>query len=404
MDETDEHHYQEKIRQNNQVNEIAAKHKKGGINMAGLSDILGNEMVKEYFQKTLVNRQFSHAYILTGESGMGRKTIAKAFAMTLLCDKNAHLGKTDSDEEQLSLFEAFSGLTDEIENSDRNVSADPDEESEKIAVDPCGECHSCVQFLSDNHPDVIYVSHEKDSISVDDVREQITGTVQIKPYSSEYKIYIIDDAEKMTVQAQNALLKTLEEPPAYVIIFLLTTRADSFLQTILSRCITLKLKPLYDEVIRDYLMKELQVEKREADICTAFARGNLGKAIALSSSREFSDMRESVMNLLKNIQVLDIAQIMEILRQWKDDKFNINDCLDFMQLWYRDVLMFKATQDTAGFIFKEEYRFIREAAAKSDFRAIEEILEAIDKARIRLNANVNFELAMELMLLTIKEN
>ncbi len=328
--------------------------------MPGFSDVLGNDMIKEYFERTLANGQISHAYILTGEAGMGRKTLAKAFAMTLLCEEE---GK-----------------------------------------DPCGKCHSCIQFLSDNHPDVIYVRHEKDSIGVDDIREQINNTVQIKPYSSAYKIYIVDEAEKMTVQAQNALLKTLEEPPSYAVIFLLTTRADSFLPTILSRCITLKLKPLYDGIIRDYLMNKLSVPKSEADICTAFARGNLGKAISLASSEEFAAMRRVVMALLKNVRSMDIAEMQEMIKQWKDNKLDMEECLDFMQLWYRDVLMFKATQDTAGFIFKDEYRYIKETADTSSFHGIEEILEAIEKAKKRLDANVNFELTMELMLLTIKEN
>ena len=111
-----------------------------------------------------------------------------------------------------------------------------------------------------------------------------------------------------------------------------------------------------------------------------------------------------VLALLKNVRSMDIAEILEMLKQWKENKLDIEECLDFMQLWYRDVLMFKATQDTAGFIFKDEYRYIREAADKSSFHGIEEILEAIEKAKKRLDANVNFELTMELMLLTIKEN
>ena len=332
--------------------------------MSGFSDILGNERIKEYFKRTLDRGQISHAYILTGEAGMGRKTLAKAFAMTLLCEKNR----------------------------------------EGMVGEPCESCHSCVQFLSDNHPDVIYVTHEKEGVGVDDIREQLNGTALIRPYSSPYKIYIVDDAEKMTVQAQNALLKTLEEPPAYVVILLLTTRSDAFLPTILSRCITLKLKPLYDDVIREYLLEKLPISKSEADICTAFARGNLGKAIALASSEDFSRLRRSVTSLLRSESALDISQIIEVLKQWKEEKMDMNECLDFMQLWYRDVLMFKATQDTVGFIFKEEYRSIREISSRSSFHGIEEILKAIDTARMRLGANVNFELTMELMLLTIKEN
>ncbi|MBP3701503.1 MAG: DNA polymerase III subunit delta, partial [Lachnospiraceae bacterium] len=146
------------------------------------------------------------------------------------------------------------------------------------------------------------------------------------------------------------------------------------------------------------------VQKGDADVYTAFARGNLGKAIALSSSDSFADMRYSVMSLLKNARTMDIAQMNETVKKWKEDRLDIQECLDFMQLWYRDVLMFKATQDTAGFIFKEEYKYIREASAKSSFRGIEAILEALEKAKQRLDANVNYELTMELLLLTIKEN
>ena len=306
-------------------------------------------------------QKVSHAYILNGEDKSGKMMLAEAFAMALQCE------------------EAIS--------------------------EPCMNCRSCRQAVDHNQPDIIYVSHEKPNvISVDDIRHQINNDIVIKPFSSKYKIYIVDEAEKMTVQAQNALLKTLEEPPAYVVILLLTTRADAFLPTILSRCITLKLKPLYDEVIRDYLMDHLQVQKEDADLYTAFARGNLGKAIALSSSDSFVEVRFSVMSLLKNSRNMDIVQMLETVKQWKEDRLQIQECLEFMQLWYRDVLMFKATQEIEGIIFREEYKFIREMASKSSFRGIEEILEALDKARQRLEANVNYELTMELLLLTIKEN
>lgn len=365
--------------------------------MPGFSDILGNEMIKEYFERTLSSGQISHAYILTGEAGMGRKTLAKTFAMTLLCEENHR----DHDADQISLFDTMT--IGDFSDMDSGESQSWNSGTE-VKKDPCGRCHSCIQFQTDNHPDVIYVTHAKESISVDDIREQINGTVQVKPYSSPYKIYIVDEAEKMTVQAQNALLKTLEEPPAYVVILLLTTRADSFLPTILSRCITLKLKPLYDDVIRDYLMDRLHVQKADAEVYTAFARGNLGKAIALSSSDSFADMRYSVMSLLRSGRSMDMILMLETVKRWKEDHLNIQECLEFMQLWYRDVLMFKATQDMAGLIFREEYKYIRETSMKSSFRGIEAILEAIDKAKQRLDANVNYELTMELLLLTIKEN
>lgn len=329
--------------------------------MLRFEDILGHEQIKEYFKNALERHQVSHSYILTGEAGMGRKTLANAFAMALQCERGE--------------------------------------------AEPCGECHSCRQFLSGNHPDVIYVRHEKvGSIGVDDVREQIINDVTIKPYSSPYKIYIVDQAELMTVQAQNALLKTIEEPPEYAVIFFLTTNSDSFLPTIISRCTVLKLNPLYDQVIKDYLKEHQKISDHQADVCTAFARGNLGKAIALSNSEEFARMQEIVLELLKHVMDMPLHEMLASLKEMKEANLNVKDCIDFMQLWFRDILMFKATKDTSLFIFKDEYKYIKKIADHSSFDGIEKILEALDKVKVRLDANVNFELAMELMLLVMKEN
>ena len=327
--------------------------------ITGFEEILGNEMVKDHFKKAIANHKISHAYILTGEAGMGRKSIANAFAMTLLCEKGGS--------------------------------------------EPCMSCHSCKQVMSGNHPDLIYVTHEKPgSIGVDDVREQINDTIMIRPYSSYYKIYIVDEAEKMTVQAQNALLKTIEEPPSYAVIILITTNQEAFLPTILSRCVQMKLKPLKDFTIKSYLTQNLHIPEKDADICAAFARGNLGKAIHLASSDEFKELFQKVMVLVKNVGTMDISMLLDCIREMKEQNFDIGEVLDLMQLWYRDVLMFKVTKDMNLLIFKDEYKMINETGEKVDYAGLEAILAAIDTARTRLNANVNMELAMELLLLTMK--
>ena len=329
--------------------------------MAGFQDILGHEMIKDHFRKAIENHKVSHAYILSGEEGMGRKSLANAFAMTLLCEK---------------------GLKE-----------------------PCMECHSCKQMLSDNHPDVIHVTHEKPgSIGVDDIRKQINDTIMIKPYSSYYKIYMVDEAEKMTVQAQNALLKTIEEPPSYAVIILMTTNPDAFLPTILSRCIQLKLKPLRDYVVKGYLVEKLGVPVEKAEVYAAFARGNLGKAIHIASSEEFGELYRAVLTLLKNIKNMDLPALLEFIKKLQEDHLDINECLDFMQLWYRDILMYKVTKDMNLLIFKDEYKTVSEICSHSSYEGLEAVLEAIDKAKQRLDANVNTELALELMLLTMKEN
>lgn len=329
--------------------------------MLKLNEILGHEQIKEHFTNAVQTGKISHAYILSGEAGMGRKSLAHAFALSLLCEK---------------------GLPQ-----------------------PCMQCHACKQVLSGNHPDLIHVTHEKPaSIGVDDIREQINDTIMVRPYSSYYKIYIVDEAEKMTVQAQNALLKTIEEPPSYAVILLLTTNPDAFLQTILSRCVQLKLKPLRDSVVKEYLIQSLQVEESQAEIYAAFARGNLGKAIHLAESEDFKQMYEQLMKLLKGLKDGDITELLDQIKSFKDNNLDIRECLDFMQMWYRDVLMYKTTKDINLLIFKDEFTTIKTMSTLSGYEGLEKILEAIDKVRIRLDANVNMELAMELMLLTMKEN
>ena len=329
--------------------------------MPGFQDILGHEQIKEHFQSAVRTGKVSHAYILDGEAGMGRKTLANAFALSLLCEKGG--------------------------------------------PEPCMECHACRQVLSGNHPDLIYVTHEKPaSIGVDDIREQLNDTIQVRPYSGSHKIYIVDEAEKMTVQAQNALLKTIEEPPAYAVILLLTTNEDTFLPTILSRCVKLKLKPLKDETVREYLTSKLSVPERQAEIYAAFARGNLGKAINLAESEDFKRMYEALLSLLKHLKEWDISALLDCVHNLKEENLDIYECLDFMQMWYRDVLMYKTTKDINLLIFKEEFSAIRQMSTVSGYEGLEKILEAISKARVRLDANVNMELAMELMLLTMKEN
>ena len=329
--------------------------------MLGFNDILGHEQIKEHFRNAVQTGKVSHAYILSGEAGMGRKSLANAFALNLLCEK---------------------GLPD-----------------------PCMQCHACKQVLAGSHPDLIYVTHEKPaSIGVDDIREQINDTILVRPYSSYYKIYIVDEAEKMTVQAQNALLKTIEEPPSYAVILLLTTNPDAFLPTILSRCVQLKLKPLKDVVVKEYLIQSLGVEESQAEIYAAFARGNLGKAIHLAESEDFKRMYDEILHMLKHLKEADISELLDYIHKLREENLDIYSCLDFMQMWYRDVLMYKTTKDINLLIFKDEFSTIKSMSTVSGYEGLERILEAIDKARIRLDANVNTELVMELMLLTMKEN
>ena len=276
---------------------------------------------------------------------------------------------------------------------------------EKGEVEPCGVCHSCKQALGNNQPDIIYVSHEKpNTIGVEDIRTQINAGIGVKPYSSPRKIYIINEGEKMTVQAQNALLKTLEEPPEYAVILILTTQIEVLLPTILSRCVVLNMKPVSDALVKKYLMEELAVPDYKANICVAFARGNIGKAKLLASSEEFEKVKDEAITLVKYINDMEINEIVKAIKKISEYKFDVNDYLDILSVWYRDVLLFKATKDVNSLIFKEEIQQIMRMSDRSTYEGIETIVNALQQAKRRLDANVNFDLTMELLLLTIKEN
>lgn len=256
-----------------------------------------------------------------------------------------------------------------------------------------------------NQPDIIRVTHEKpNTISVEDIRGQLNGDIQIKPYSSPYKIYIVDEAEKLSPQAQNALLKTIGgaaclcSDPASDGQYRYAPADDS-----VQMC-GAGPQPVPSEKIKKYLMEELELPDYKADVCTAFAQGNVGKAKRLALSDSFSEMMEHAIHLVKYISEMDVSDLTEDLKKIGTYKIDINDYLDLLMVWYRDVLMFKATQDADLLIFKEELGAIRDKAKNSSYEGLECILKALDKAKIRLNANVNFDMVMELLLLTMKEN
>ena len=330
--------------------------------MAGFGDIVGHEQIISHLKNAISMGKVSHAYILNGPEGAGKRMIAEAFARALQC-----------------------------ENYD---------------TEGCGKCRSCHQAENRNHPDIIYVNHEKpNTISVADIREQINGTIDIKPYNttSQYKVYIVDEAEKMNEQAQNALLKTIEEPPAYAVILLLTTNADAFLQTIRSRCVTLELKAVADEKIHNMLMRNYQVVDYKADVCVAFAQGNVGKAILLAGSQTFNELKDQTIRLVRKLRDTEVADIMSEVKTIEEFE-QIDDFFDLLLLWYRDVLIYKASGSDAKLIYKDQANEIARQAEDCFFDGLNRILDGISQARRRLHFNVNQDMTLELLFLLIKEN
>ena len=225
----------------------------------GFAAVVGHKDVIQHIKNASVYGRVSHAYLFSGEPGSGKKLLSSLFATLLECRKSSE--------------------------------------------NPCFACESCRKAVNMNHPDIIYVHHEKpDVITVDEIRSQVVSTVGIRPYESEYKIYIIDEAEKMNPQAQNALLKTIEEPPVYAVIMLLSSNPDALLETIRSRCVRLNLRAVSDEEVLQYLQTDMQLPDYEAEIVRAFAQGNIGRARDAASGSALREISARVVALIGNVR------------------------------------------------------------------------------------------------------
>lgn len=329
--------------------------------MLDFSSIIGHEDIVKHFKMSMELNKMNHAYILNGERDSGKKTLVRVVSKALLCEENQ--------------------------------------------ADPCNKCRSCLQADSGNHPDIIWVKHEKPNvISVNDIRDQVNASVAVKPYQGKYKIYIIPDAELMNNQAQNALLKTIEEPPEYVIIFLLTSNMDRILDTISSRCINLNIKPVRQIEVLDYLKNELGVSEEKAYFCMEYSFGNLGKAIRLATSTEYNEIKDAVISIMEQIYTMEMEDIIVAVQSLAKYDLEISESMDMMLMWYRDILMVKVSNSANKLVFKEEYSVMRKQSNHISYEGIETVIKAIEKAKVRLEANVRKDILLELLLLTIKEN
>ncbi len=324
--------------------------------MHAFDQIVGHDNIIQHMQHAYSMSKISHAYILEGDEGMGKKRLAGTYAKLLQCE-NPRDGKA------------------------------------------CHSCSSCKQFESSNHPDVIHITPtKKTGYGVNDIREQILQDIHIKPYKSQYKIYIIEKADTMTVQAQNSLLKTIEEPPSYGVFFLLATNTRRFLQTILSRTVTLVLKPIALDLIQAYMQETYALTAEESKLYSSFSRGNLGKAILLKESPTFLEQRErmyKVLDLFIKGRGYDIMEGVHILEESKDE---IHDDLDILISLIRDVLYMEAVQNQAGLIHQDKVRAINQLAMQQKSDRLVGLVHNIYQFKNQLRLNVNYGLSLYVML------
>lgn len=329
--------------------------------MNNFSEICGNENLINNLKSSIANDRVNHAYIFEGAKGMGKLTIANAFAKALNCSRGEN--------------------------------------------EACDVCVSCQSFDSGSNPDIIYVTHQKTVISVDDVREQILQNVAIRPYNCRYKIFIIPEADKMNVAAQNAFLKSLEEPPSYAKSFMLCENSNKFLTTILSRCILFKLRPVSQQVAADYLVRKTGLDIERAMLYSSYSQGNIGRAMVLSESEQFRENRLKAIELIKELEECDMIRLYKLADTFKDyEKPQCDEILEDMFLLYRDALVLKSTGNIKNVIQKDIIETV-EKISKADTARLIRRCEAINTTRNNLNINnANRQMAVEALFFKIKEN
>ncbi len=336
--------------------------------MYNFNDIKGNEQIIKNLRSMIYNNKLSHSYIIDAPKGAGKKLIANSFAKAIQCEniKSANLEET---------------------------------------VNACNSCVSCRTFDGGNHTDVIYVNSEKGKvIGVEDIREQVGKNIELKPYKYQYKIFIIDNADSMTVQAQNALLKTIEEPPNYGIFILLSENYNNFLPTILSRCVIFKLKSLEFDVVFEYIKNNLNIDSTEAYVFASYAQGNIGKAVEMATSERFTEVRSMVLKFIEDFYKKDFIDIFSEVSVFEDFKEDINMVLDILYLCYRDMIVLKCLSNGSEIIIqKDKKKLFKNILENFSSEHLFYGAEAVFSAKRRLALHSNFQMTIENLLLKLKE-
>ncbi|QCX33473.1 AAA family ATPase [Caloramator sp. E03] len=317
-------------------------------------EVVGQEFVKNALMNMYNNRRLSHAFMIVGPEGIGKSIFAKYIASLLLC---------------------------------------------KGEQKPCGKCISCIKVQHGNHPDVKVISSSK-SIGIDIIRE-IINDVNIKPYEGDKKVVIVKGADKITLEGQNALLKTLEEPIEDTTIILLAEKFDLILDTITSRCQVFHLGKVAPYKIEEYLINQ-GIEKEKAKTLSSLSDGIVGNALKYLDSK-YVLLREEATKALKDIIRSDKITIMDRLDFFLSEKENINEIFDIMISVLRDIVILKLTKDKDCIINKDIYETLIEECKILSFDKASKIINILADTKKKLDDYLNYQLTIEDMLLNIQE-
>lgn len=318
----------------------------------GFDSIIGHEKQKSMLLSLLEKERLPHAFLFSGPEGIGKKKVVLEFAKHILCDKGF----------------------------------------------ACGICRPCIKIDRGSHPDILQVGNEE-SIGIEQSRS-ISKEVYEYPYESQRRIIIIDNAERMTHEAKNALLKTLEEPPSFNIFFLITPSERDIPLTIRSRCMRLVFSPLHREQLKEYFKSTLLVNNEKAELLSYISHGSIGSGLFWTMEENFS-LRRKIAELVlgKNKSFLRASVIAEKVAK---NQREMTMFLSFILSLYRDVYCVRECGDTAMIVNKD----IRELLEweKINLVRINTSIQRIEHTINLLRYNVNKWLIFENLMLRLMES
>jgi DNA polymerase-3 subunit delta' len=319
--------------------------------------LYGHDWAVEHLRKALANGRVRHAYLITGSESLGKETLARCFAMALNC--------THTDE----------------------------------ALRPCGECRSCQRIVSGNHPDVLYAEHDATTgaLKIEEVRA-VMQRLALKPYEARYRVAIFRDFDHARPQAQDALLKTLEEPAPHAVLILLAPSSESLLPTIISRSQVMTLHPVPQATVQAVLMEHTEIDPQQADLLARLSSGRIGWALQAAADPGMLELRQVALTLLEDVLEGNRSQRFALADDLSKDKLALVPLLELWQTYWRDVLLLCAGAPVPLANIDREAT-LQPLARTLDRGSALRALQATRTILGQLTTNVNLRLALEVLFL-----
>ncbi len=308
-----------------------------------MKEFIGYEKIIEGFFRRVDNGTLSHAHLIIGPNGIGKSILARIFALKIL-------------------------------NKEKDI----------------------------DYVDIVNYRPSKASMGVDEVRE-IIEEVSKRPYEGDKKVIIIHEGSKLTIQAQNALLKTIEEPPQGVYIILLAESLETLLETIKSRCQVYKLTPLNNKQIEKYINTLGNYSEEEIKASLAYGEGIPGKAERLLNDDNLSELREIIVKLLKDINYAKEDLVLIYENKLENYKAQQDEVLNLMASFIRDIIVSKEVEDKNKIINIDKYDDIVEIANSLSYKKLNLMLEYIKEGRVNLMNNGSYSLVISVILMGFLE-